>query len=112
MFYTSLKHGYIEDIKISEVLNNKTIFELNYIESLNKQRNYKFLFIHGRIWYKIDFNNEIIKKCINNEASFLINGKYETDDKYIKSVKLLLRICKNEEVKKEIIRNFNNNYKR
>ena len=126
MFYILLKKNNI-DIKIVETYNNKVIFELQSlieekkinvidgIEYTDIKQNYidlyniKFVFINGKIWYKICKDIDVIKRCLIGEYSFLINGIYETPDKYQKAINLLLKLCKSENVKKTLITEINKN---
>lgn len=127
MFYILLKKNNVVDIKIVETYNNKVIFELqslieekkiniiNGIDYTDIKKNYidsyniKFVFVNGKIWYKIGKDIDVIKRCIIGECSFLITGIYETSDKYKKIINLLLKLCKSEDVKKTLIAEIDKN---
>lgn len=135
MLYIQLKNNLIEDVKIVEKYNNKVIFELTnkkkekkikiekskyeykykYKKEYEYKRDYtnfytiKFIFINGTIWYKINQDTDIIKRCIAKECSFLMTGIYESKEKYQKIINLLLSLCKKEEVKIELLKEIEKN---
>lgn len=123
MLYIQLKNNLIEEIKIVEKYNNKVIFELTNKKVENKydKQKYeykidytytiKFIFINGTIWYKINQDTNIIKRCISKECSFLMTGIYESKEKYQNIINLLLNLCKKEEVKIELLKEIEKNKK-
>ncbi len=103
MFLIDLKNNIVVDVVISEKYNNINIYEYKYLDNNNiLDYTYRFIINNKKIWFKLDKNNNQIKRVINKDISYI--SSLHNEDKIDSFIKHLNNVCKNENIKQEIIK--------